>query len=593
MNHLSGMDASFLHLETPETPMHVGGMHVLELPADYTGDFYEDFRQHIIDRLHISEIFTRKLALMPFEMSNPVWVEDDDVDIDYHIRRVTLPRPGTFRQLEQYVARLHSSLLDRSRPLWEFFVIDGFEKGDDGSPGRVALYTKVHHAGIDGQAGVAFATAIMDTTPEPRKVRAPREQRRNHRYQLGMAELATAAIGNALQQYVKLVKTLPDMARALQSVALPTPDAEGKRDWTVAKDFKLFGPKTMFNVSITNQRAYAGRSIPLAETKQIGKRLGFSLNDVVLTICGGALRRYLTEYNALPTKSLTAAVPVSLRDAGNTDANNQVSMTMMTLATDVKDPIERLKTINASSAAAKTMMGNFKAAIPTDFPSFGAPWLVSGLASMFGRSGLANSMPPVANVAVSNVPGAQMTLYVCGARMLSYFPVSIPTHGVALNITVQSYNGSLDYGLIACRRAVPDIADLADFVVDEHRRLLEAAMKLPSVAVVAKPDAAVAAKAVEAAAPAPVVPVVPSRKKVAMSKTNAAEKVVARKTAVKTAVNLAVKPAVKLVRKSAAKTASKTTTHTVPDVARSIDATKGTAPRKATRKPRATSTALH
>jgi len=555
MNHLSGMDASFLHLETPETPMHVGGMHTLELPKGYQGDFYEDFRQHIIDRLHISEVFTRKLALMPFEMSNPVWVEDDDVDVDYHIRRVTLPRPGTHKQLEQYVARLHSSLLDRSRPLWEFFVIDGLEHG------RVALYTKVHHAGIDGQAGVALATAIMDVTPEPRKVRPPREQRRKHQYQLGMAELASAAISNALQQYVKLIKTLPDMARALQSVALPAPDADGKRDWTVSREFKLFGPKTMFNVSITNQRAYAGRSIPLAETKQIGKRLGFSLNDVVLATCGGALRRYLHEYNQLPKKSLTAAVPVSLREQGNTDANNQVSMTMMTLATDIKDPIERLQVIHESSAAAKTMIGNFKAAIPTDFPSFGAPWLMSGLASMYGRSGLANSMPPVANVAVSNVPGAQMPLYVCGARMLSYFPVSIPTHGVALNITVQSYNGSLDYGLIACRRAVPDVADLADFVVEEHRRLYEAAMKEPSVEVTTdKP-----ALATPVADPVDFQPAV-RRKPSAVAKPAPAKKAAAKK--------------------SASKSGAKKSARVEPPA-------KAATPRKPARKPRSPASALH
>ena len=475
MNHLSGMDASFLHLETPETPMHVGGMHTLELPAGYKGDFYEDFKQHIASRLHISNVFTRKLALMPFELSNPVWVEDDEVDIDYHIRRVTLPRPGTHKQLEQYVARLHSSLLDRSRPLWEFFVIDGLEHG------RVALYTKVHHSGIDGQAGVALATAIMDVTPEPRAVRPPRQQRRSHGYQLGMAELASAAISNTFAQYVKLVKTLPDMARALQSVVVPQPGPDGKRHWNIGKGMKLLGPKTPFNVAITNQRAYAGRSISLAETKLIGKRFGVSLNDVVLATCGGALRRYLADYNALPKNSLTAAVPVSLREAGNTDPNNQVSMTVMTLATDIEDPVERLQVINTSSAAAKTLMGNFKAAIPTDFPSFGAPWLISGLASMYGRSGLANALPPVANVAVSNVPGSPVPLYVCGARMLSYFPVSIATHGVALNFTVQSYNGSLDYGLIACRRAVPDVADLADFVVEEHRKLFDLAMKDASV----------------------------------------------------------------------------------------------------------------
>lgn len=209
----------------------------------------------------------------------------------------------------------------------------------------------------------------------------------------------------------------------------------------------------------------------------------------MLGTCGGALRRYLSEYNALPKASLNAAVPVSLREQGNTDANNQVSMTVMTLGTDIADPVERLQVINASSVAAKTLMGNFKAAIPTDFPWFGAPWLISGLASMYGRSGLANALPPVANVAVSNVPGAQMPLYVCGARMLDYFPVSIPTHGVALNMTVQSYNGSLDYGLIACRRAVPDIADLADFLVEEHKKLFELAMKDAAASIEAAPVA--------------------------------------------------------------------------------------------------------
>lgn len=477
MQHLSGMDASFLHLETPETPMHVGGMHVLELPKDYRGDFYEDFRQHIAERLHLSPVFTRKLALMPFELSNPVWVDDDEIDIDYHIRRIALPKPGTHEQLEKYVARLHSSLLDRSRPLWEFFVIEGLEGG------RVALYTKVHHAGIDGQAGVALAGAIMDPTPVPAPVRPPRQSRRGNGYQLGMAELASAAVSNTFQQYIKLVKTFPDMAKALQSVVMPQPDADGKRNWRLTKDLKLVGPKTPFNVAITNQRAFAGRSISLAEAKQIAKRVGVTLNDVVLGTSGGALRRYLSDSNELPKNPLTAAVPVSLREQGNTDANNQVSMTVMTLATDIADPIERLKVINESSAAAKSLMGNFKAAIPTDFPSFGAPWLISGLASMYGRSGLANALPPVANVAVSNVPGAPIPLYVCGALMKTHFPVSIPTHGVGLNITVQSYNGSLDYGLIACRRAVPDVADLADFMVEEHRKLYAAAMALPAAAV--------------------------------------------------------------------------------------------------------------
>jgi diacylglycerol O-acyltransferase / wax synthase len=314
-------------------------------------------------------------------------------------------------------------------------------------------------------------------------------------------------------------------------VVMPQPGSDGKRSWDLAKNIQLLGPKTMFNVAITNQRSYAARSISLAESKQIGKRLGVSLNDVVLATCGGALRRYLSEYNQLPKKPLTAAVPVSLREEGNTDANNQVSMTVMTLATDIEDPITRLEVIRESSSAAKSLMGSIKAAIPTDFPSFGAPWLISGLASMYGRSGLANSLPPVANVAVSNVPGAQMPLYVAGAKMLTYFPVSIPMHGVALNMTVQSYNGSLEYGLIACRRAVPDIDDLGDFLVDEHRTLLALAMKEAPVAAHAGAAATDAHTAAHAADQIAAVAAGQARKtKATPSKKVASKKAVSKKT---------------------------------------------------------------
>lgn len=484
MKHLSGLDATFLHTETPETPMHVGGLHLLELPAGYKGDFYEDVKAHVASRMHLSEVFTRKLALMPFELSNPVWVDDDDVDLDYHVRRVTLPRPGTMKQLEQYVARLHSTLLDRSRPLWEFFVIDGLQGGG------VALYSKLHHAGIDGQAGAAFAEAIMDLTPTPRPVKAPRSIARRNRYQLGVAELAGAALTNTLQQYLKLVKTFPDMARAVRSLVVPQPTSEGSRLWNVPKNLNLLGPRTPLNVAITNQRAYTVRSIPLAEVKLIGKRLGASLNDVVLGLCAGALRRYLSDLGKLPKKPLTAAIPVTLREPGDTTSNNQVSMTVMTLATDVADPVERIKAISESSAAAKSLVGNVKAAIPTDFPSFGAPWLMSGLASMYGRSRLADRLPPVANLVISNVPGAQVALHFAGAKLLTYYPVSIPSHGMALNMTVQSYNGMLDFGLIACRRAVPDVDDIADHLVEEHRALLARVKALD-----APESTAVAAKA--------------------------------------------------------------------------------------------------
>lgn len=469
MKHLSGVDSAFLHLESPEMPMHIGSLNVLDMPEGYNGDFFEDTKAMLAQRLHLAEVFTRKLALMPLDISNPVWVEDEDIDLDYHIRHVTLPKPGTNRQLQQYVARLHSSLLDRSRPLWELFVIDGLKSG------QVALYIKAHHAGLDGQAGVAVAKALFDLEASGRVIKPPRPRGRRHHYQLGVAELLGAAVRNTVAQSVGLVKSLPLVLRSAKSALIPEKDAHGKRDWSLPKGMTLFAPRTPLNVAITNQRTFAGRTVPLAEVKLIAKLLGVSLNDVVMATTAGALRTYLQENGDLPAKPLVAAVPVSLRAEGDTSNNNQVSMVTMGLATDIKDPLARIRAIHAASATTKERMGRFKAAIPTDFPLPAAPWLMSALASLFSRSRLANVMPPLANLIISNVAGIPVQLYFAGAKVVSYYPVSIPSHSMALNVTVQSYNGRLDYGLIACRRAVPDVNDLADALLAEHRMLLELA----------------------------------------------------------------------------------------------------------------------
>ena len=502
MNHLSGIDAAFLHLESPEMPMHVGSLHVLELPAGYQGDFFEDVKACLAQRIHLADVFTRKLALMPFDLSNPVWVEDEDIDLEHHIRHITLPKPGSNTQLQQYVARLHSTLLDRSRPLWEFFVIDGLRSGE------VALYIKVHHARLDGQAGVALGRAMFDTTPEGRPIKPPRPRARHNQYQLGVAELLSAAASNTVQQVLKLVKTLPAIGRAAGTMLLPDKDENGRRQWSLPRDRNFFAPRTAFNVAITNQRRFAARTVPLAEVKEIAKRCGVSLNDAVMATVAGGLRAYFIGHRELPERAMSAAVPVSLRAAGDESANNQVSMVTMTLATDVADPLQRLKAIAAGSSDTKAKLGRVKTAIPTDFPMLAAPWLMSGLASLFGRSRLANVLPPLANLVISNVPGIQQQLYFAGARIISYYPVSIPAHGMALNVTVQSYNGRLDYGLIGCRRAVPDIMDLADALLAEHRKLLELARGLEPVAEVAeavKPaPAAVLVKAPVAAKRRPV-----------------------------------------------------------------------------------------
>ncbi|MCT8177683.1 WS/DGAT/MGAT family O-acyltransferase [Variovorax sp. CY25R-8] len=545
MKHLSGLDATFLHLETPEMPMHVGSLNVLDLPKGYKGDFYEDAKQFMASRIHLADVFTRKLALMPFDMTNPVWVEDDDIDLDYHVRHISLPRPGTNRQLQQYVARLHSSLIDRSRPMWEFYIIDGLKSG------QVALYTKVHHAGIDGQAGVEVGKAIFDLEATGRVVKPPRSRPRGSGYQLGMAELASAALRNTAQQYVKLFKMAPAIVRAISGLAKPDEKAAEKLTTTAPKKFNLFAPRTSLNVSITNQRTFAGRTISLAETKYIAKHFGVSLNDVVMATVAGALRHYLADNNELPAKPLVAGVPVSLREAGDDTANNQASMILVSLATDITDPLQRLKAINASSTASKSTMNRFKAVILDDFPTFAAPWLVSGIASMVGRSGLVNMLPPAANVAISNVAGAPFPMYFAGALVTCYYPVSIASHGTALNVTVQSYNGRMDYGLIACRRAVPDITEIGDYLLAEHKLLMELTQKHPSVAGAPAPKPAAVVEAPADAEPAVKV---------------AAKKAPARKAAAKkTPAPVAKKaPAKKAAAKAAPKAAAKTPARKAP-----------------------------
>ncbi|MGZ5274268.1 MAG: wax ester/triacylglycerol synthase family O-acyltransferase, partial [Caldimonas sp.] len=401
-----------------------------------------------------------KLALMPFDLANPVWIHDDDIDLDYHVRYMVLPKPGTVEQLEALAARLHSMLLDRSRPLWEFYIIEGL------ADGRIGFYGKVHHAAVDGQAGVAMATSMFDLTPEPRVVKTPREARANT-YQLGVAELLAAALQNQFQQLVQSLKLVPTLATTVLGAARQAlaerrgESAEqraARKEAAPASRFK-FAPATPFNHSITNQRAFAAVSLPLPEVKAIGKSLGASINDIVLWLCSTALRSYLKEGRELPEASLVAAVPISLRQEGDTTANNQVAGTLIDLGTDVADPAGRLKAIQRGTAAMKRQMGTFRGVIPTDFPSLGSPWLISGLAALYGRSRIADWLR-LANVTISNVPGSKVPVYLVGARMTDYYPLSIVVHGVALNITVQSHVDHLCFGLIACRRAVPDVHEL-------------------------------------------------------------------------------------------------------------------------------------
>ena len=462
MKPLSGLDALFLHLETPATPMHVGAVHLLQLPAGYRGDFLADVRRHVARRMPLSPVFTRQLAPMPLNFANPVWVRADRVDLDRHIVRIRLPRPGTQRQLEAAVARLHAKCMPRDRPLWAFHVIEGLQSGD------LAFYTKIHHATLDGASGVALAQALLDITPKPRKVERMPKRAGEHP---SLGDLVGTAVRATGKQGVQIARQLPQLAKAVVKLVAGGGAGFGRN--------LTFGPRTSFNSQIDAPRSFATASLPLDRVKAVATAHGATINEVVLTVIGGALRRYLGAHGGVPRKSLIAAIPVSLREAGNTEATTLATMTLASLATDVADPAARLIEVRAASAAAKKVMKHLRGAMPTDFPSLGLPWLLSAAATAYGRFGIANRLPPIANLVVSNVPGPPMPFYLAGARLKTYWPVSIVEHGLGLNITLQSYAGSLDFGLLAARSGLPDLHRLARSLLDAFAEL-EAARPQPA-----------------------------------------------------------------------------------------------------------------
>jgi len=526
MKSLGGIDASFLYMETPQTPMHVAGLSIVELPKGFDGDFYGVYKRHLAARLHLFLVLKKKVVPVPWDIDHPIWVDDDELDIDYHIRHLGLPKPGTMQQLEELVGRLHSNFLDRSRPLWEFYVIDGL------ADGTVAIYTKIHHAAVDGGAGMALTNMMYDISPSGRQIEPPPPPAAKKAPPDALA-LIGGAYKNMLSQQVSALQRIPDVLKAIASVTMPV---VGNVVRIPAQGLpNLIAPKTILNATITSQRAFTARSLSLADAKAIAKETGTKLNDVVLATCAGALRRYLIEKHALPKEPLVAFVPVSLREPGNTDSNNQVSGMLCSLATDIRDPLERLRTIQESSRQAKDLSGRVRDATPRDFSIFGAPFVMHEAMELYGRSHLADRLPPPANVVISNVPGPQTPLYVAGARVLTLYPVSIPAHGMAVNLTVQSYCGSLDYGLTACRRTVPDLRKLAGYLDESLQELLDSVFPDGAREASAPARAAAAGKRASASKRAPArTPQRVAATKSAATK-SAATKSAARKSAPRTA----------------------------------------------------------
>jgi len=469
MQQLSGLDTVFLNLETNAVPMHIGSLAIID-PSTATPDFgFESLRRLIEQRLHLLPSFRRRLLNTPMGLDQPYWIEDPDFDIEAHVRHRALPRPGTMKQLNDLVCDVMSIRLDRSMPLWRLYYVEGLEGG------KVALVAKIHHACIDGISGTELFTTLLDVTQQPRAVPPPETpwipDELPAPWKLGYITAKNflarpGKIYRLVRQTVPLVLEVRREVLARRSAAaLSQPvDAEPPTKQ------RLLAPRMRFNTTITARRSYATRSLPLEDIKFVKNAFSASVNDVVLCLCAESLRNYLLAKKELPERSLIAAVPVSVRGDGD-KGGNRVMMMRSALATDVADPVERLQALSAKMAGVKRSMKAIPANLMLDWFHAPPPSVMAQAARMYENFSIQDLVNPPFNLVVSNVPGPRQPLYLNGGRVEAHYPISIPYHGLACNITVFSYQNSLDVGITAHRGTVPDVELLVEGMAEALREL--------------------------------------------------------------------------------------------------------------------------
>jgi diacylglycerol O-acyltransferase / wax synthase len=473
MQQLTGLDAAFLALETANATGHVGGICVLDPSAAPQPLTLARLTEVFAERLPLVPVLRRKLLNVPFGLDQPYWVDDPDFDIEYHIREIALPRPGSEAQLTEQVSRLHARPLDRSRPLWEIYLITGLAKH------RAAVYTKIHHAAIDGASGAELLTVLLDLSPDGREL--PPAQPFRPEPPPGPATLALMAGAKLAWRPVQTVRLTNEVVRVLPTLA-PTMSTLvgsmlglGRGDGGVIPSGPVRAPATPFNRPITAHRRLALRSVDLATVKTVKNAFGVSVNDVVMAMCAGALRRWLADHQALPDAPLVAMIPVSIRDpASKGTLGNKVSAMLAMLPTHLAEPAERLDVVHAATVQAKAQQAAIPQGLVDQISDFAPPALTARAARVVFATGLLHRLPPF-NLCVSNVPGPNVPVYLCGAKLLAHYPVSVITDGQGLNITLVGYLGRLHFGLVGCRELVPDIETLASYLVDELELLVKAA----------------------------------------------------------------------------------------------------------------------
>jgi diacylglycerol O-acyltransferase len=479
VKQLTGLDGSFLYMETATTFGHVSGLAIYERPdADF--DPYEAVYRRFASKVGELEPLRRRIVEVPLHLDHPYWIDDPGFDLDFHIRHMSLAPPGRVDQLAEQVARIVGRAMDRSRPLWEVYVIEGLESG------RWALLTKYHHATIDGASGVLMLNLLNDRTPDaPPAGDSPPWTPEPIPSDL---ELLRRTLGNLSRSPIKVARVELRMIRefaeamGVTSVSTAAQRAGAALKSLVSTDTRprlslpmSQAPSTPWNKSVTAHRRFAMRSTSLGNLKRLKDATGGTLNDVVMAVCAGALRAYLSRHDALPDRPLRAMVPVSIRTGEETEPwTNRVSGLVVDLPTDVGDPLERVAACRTAMLAAKERFDLVPAASLVDIQQYSPPVVATAAIRLAAGIRLADRMTPLVNVVISNVPGPREPLYLEGARMEQYIPVSTIAPGMGLNITVHSYLDQLAFGLIACRELVPDLWDLVDLHVDEIDVLFDA-----------------------------------------------------------------------------------------------------------------------
>ncbi|MEL7450171.1 MAG: wax ester/triacylglycerol synthase family O-acyltransferase [Pseudomonadota bacterium] len=475
MQQLSGQDAAFVYFETQNVPMHIGSLAIYDqstAPGGRVG--FKDILAYFSARMHKSRCFRQRLATVPLGLDHPYWVEDQDFDIEFHIRHIALPHPGDWRQLCIQAARLHARPLDITRPLWEFYIIEGLDRIDGIPPGSFALLSKFHHAAIDGVSGAEIAAAMHDLAPEAPHEGEPSPWQPERAP--GQVELLARSGLSAARLPLHLARLTGAVTPALMKV--------GKRALTGGGRPHLTAPRTRFNTNVSPHRVFDGRSFKLADIKEIRAAVpGATVNDAVVAIIGGAMRAYLVDKGELPEESLVAMAPVSARQPAEAKAaGNRVSAMRLPIGSHIGDPLKRLEFVRQQSLGAKEMVADFGLNLGNEAAEL-LPSTLSGLAArVWARSHLADRVPPLFNTIITNVPGAGIPLYSMGSRLVANFGLGPIVHGCGLFQPVLSYDGTITLSAVSCREMMPDPAFYCECLEASFEALQDAARAVAVVA---------------------------------------------------------------------------------------------------------------